>query len=183
MKFCPECGTMIEGMKFCQECGYRVEQPIQKQGTRSTDDLLVDNNHTSRGIDNEQIIYEFQSTMFGLEEKSQSIGGKVDISAPITKYCLTSERIIIEKQSSLSVLGSKGRDEIDLLDIDDIDIKKSLADRATGKGDIILHIGKKKVSLKNIKDPETAKDYIRGACGRRKKFIEAQSKVEYRTFI
>ena len=24
MKFCPECGTKVEGMKFCPECGYRI---------------------------------------------------------------------------------------------------------------------------------------------------------------
>lgn len=25
MKFCPECGTKVEGMKFCPECGYKIE--------------------------------------------------------------------------------------------------------------------------------------------------------------
>lgn len=28
MKFCPECGTKVEGMKFCPECGYKISSTV-----------------------------------------------------------------------------------------------------------------------------------------------------------
>ena len=30
MKFCPECGTHVEGMKFCPECGYSLVTTKEK---------------------------------------------------------------------------------------------------------------------------------------------------------
>ncbi len=191
MKFCPECGTKIEGMKFCPECGFKVERPesthIQAQQTneleKRIDDLLVDNEHMTAGIDDEQVLYEFQTNVFGLENVKQNIGGKIDVSVPITRYTVTTERLIFERQSAVSVLGSQGREEISLEHIDDVSVKKGLTDRAVGRGDIVLRIQGKKFVLDNIGDCETAREHIRSAVGKRKRFLEAQAKVDYKKYM
>lgn len=206
MKFCPECGTKIEGMKFCPECGYKVGElqvpeyeatpvpnqvapydapaPPQHQRSQVHDQLLVDQNYqSSSGIDNEQHILDFQTYVFGLEDKKQNVGGKVDLSIPITKYTLTTERLIIERKSAVSALSSKGHEEINVEDISEINVKRGLTDRVAGTGDIHLVVAGKKMVLKNILDSDNVKDAIRSASGKRKKFLEAQGKVQYNKFM
>lgn len=141
------------------------------------------NNQNAAGIDDEKVIMEFQTYLYGLEEKKQNVGGKFDVSIPIVKYTLTTERIIAEKQSAVSAMSSKARQEIELIHIDSVEVKKGIVDRVANKGDVILFIGGKKTALKSIRDSEQVRNAIRSAVGKRKKLLEAQSKVEYKKFM
>lgn len=198
MKFCPECGTKIEGMKFCPECGYRVVDSEEISAPRHAaqaipipysqqsdvhEQVLVKNNQNAAGIDDEKVLMEFQTYLYGLEDKKQNVGGKFDVSIPIVKYTLTTERIIAEKQSAVSAMSSKARQEIELIYIDSVEVKKGIVDRVANKGDVILFIGGKKTALKSIRDSEQVRNAIRAAVGKRKKLLEAQSKVEYKKFM
>ncbi len=149
MKFCPECGTKIEGMKYCPECGYKVELDSQ-----------IDS--SSRTVSEEKTLLEFSTYMFGIEGKSKNVIGDINLSIPSVNYKLTTERLFITKQG---VIGSKG-EEIELYKIKDICIKQKLKDKMLGIGDIEIISADEKtpiITLQRIKDPINIKETIRKA--------------------
>lgn len=169
MKFCPECGTKVEGMKFCPECGYKVAvaessqiQP-QKQETNVTEQ-------------EEKVILEFSTFMFGIDEKMKEKG--IDKIPNKENYTLTTERLLIEKQG---VIGSK-REEIELYTVKDINVKQSMKDKIMKVGDIEIISADEStpnILLKRIKEPYEVKEQIRRAVINAKKNMG----VQFRTNI
>lgn len=158
MKFCPECGTKAEGMKFCPECGY-------KTGVASAE-VAAAVNETKPTTSVELNILEFQTYMFGMENKKGTLG-KFEISIPQYKYTLTSERLLLDK---VGVMGKK-REEIELYKINDITVKQGLKDKLAGVGDIEIvssDASTPTLTLKRIKDPNNVKETIRRAVMDRK---------------
>lgn len=150
MKFCPECGTKAEGMKFCPECGYKLGGATEEAAAVS---------ETKPAKNEERTILEFQTYMFGMENKKGTLG-KFEISIPQYKYTLTSERLLLDK---VGVMGKK-REEIELYKINDITVKQGLKDKLAGVGDIEIissDASTPTLTLKRIKDPNDVKETLR----------------------
>lgn len=158
MKFCPECGTKIEGMKFCPECGYQVGEAEAARPTK---------NDSPSGPIGEIVIMEFSTFMYGLEGKKKNIVGNIDISLPQYNYTLTSERLLIEKHGVVSAK----REEVELYKIKDVSVHQSMKDKMLKVGDVIIESADEstpKFVLKNIKDPNEVKEAIRHNVQKRK---------------
>ncbi|TKC15917.1 PH domain-containing protein [Robertmurraya kyonggiensis] len=158
MKFCPECGTKAEGMKFCPECGYKLGE-VAAAATVPVETVQPTQNE-------EQTIAEYQTYMFGMENKKSSIG-KFELSVPQFKYILTSQRLLIEKVGVMS----KKRDEIELYKVNDIVVSQGLKDKIAGVGDIEVLSSDSSLptlTLKRIKNPYDVKEAIRKAVMSRK---------------
>lgn len=131
------------------------------------------------GIDNEQVLMEFSTYMFGMEDEKKSIGG-IDVAIPRFDYTLTTERIIATKNG---VVGSKGRTDLELVDVEGVEVKQGIADRVTGTGDVIVKHHGGKMAMKRIKDPYDVKDAIRSAAGQRAKLLDARSRTEFKRIM
>lgn len=159
MKFCPECGTKVEGLKFCPECGNRVNYDTPNDTYNSS------NNSINTSIPNqsaEQTLLEFSTFMFGLEDKHQNIGKGIDLSLPQFNYILTNERLFIIKKG---YIGTQ-KEEIELYKIKDVRVKQGIKDKVIGIGTIeILSVDETTpiIILKQIKNPEYVKEAIRSA--------------------
>ncbi|MBQ9022155.1 MAG: PH domain-containing protein [Eggerthellaceae bacterium] len=168
MKFCPECGTNIEGMKFCPECGFKVEAGAAGAVVSQQDAPVVQQPIQAQQYAGEQIIAEFSTFLFGLEDKNTSIaGGRFDVSIPQFRYTLTNERLIAENKG---VVSSK-RDEFELFKLRDVSVKQSLLEKAQGVGTITVTStdpGTPMMVMERIKDPEMVKEAIRSAAQARK---------------
>lgn len=161
MKFCPECGNNIEGMKFCSNCGYKVDG-----GGADT----ASNKHES--LNKEETITTFSTHLFGMEDKKQTIGGKVDLSLPRVNYTLTNQRILLERKN----LTTK-REEIELGDIVKIDVKQGLKEKVLKIGHIVLNLNDgREVVFKQLQNPYEIKDQIRAATQN----YQTRSKIDYR---
>lgn len=156
MKFCPECGTKVEGMKFCPECGFKIG------AAEVAAEVTAESTQSSKAPSNEeQTILEFQTYMFGMENKKSAFG-KFELSIPQFRYILTSQRLIIEKVGVMT----KQRDEIELFRVSDIIVNQGLKEKLAGIGDIeILSTDKSTpiLSIKRIKNPYDVKERIRQA--------------------
>lgn len=148
MKFCPGCGSNVEGMKFCGNCGKALgEEFVAPIKEALSGDVVSD----------EKILLEFTTYMFGLEGKSKGA-----VSIPTENYKLTTERMLIEKQGIIT----KTRDEIELYKIKDIVVKQKLKDKMMNVGDIEIISSDEStpsINLKRIKDPLVVKEAIRNA--------------------
>lgn len=165
MKFCPECGTNIEGMKFCPECGYKVNEDSAASPIESA----------TVSHSNEQIIVEFNTFMFGLEGKKQNITKNIDLSIPQMHYTLTNQRLIIEKLG----VASSNKQEINLIRINDVSYKQGLKGKVLGIGNVTIHStdpSTPEIIIKQIKEPERIKESIRTAALKAKE----NSNVQYR---
>lgn len=161
MKFCPECGNNIEGMKFCSNCGFKVDGGI------TTD---AGNKHES--LNKEKTITTFSTHLFGMEDKKQNIGGKIDLSLPRVNYTLTNQRILLERKN----LTTK-REEIELGDIIKIDVKQGLKEKVLKIGHIVLNLNDgREVMFKQLQNPYEIKDQIRAATQN----YQTRSKIDYR---
>lgn len=159
MKFCPECGTKIEGMKFCPECGF-------KNGSEAPDTPQTTNKAQSA----EQVLLEFSTYLYGMEGKKKNVVGNIDISVPQFKYTLTSERLLIEKRG----LVSAKKEEIELYKINDIEVRQGVAEKLQKIGDIEIvssDPSTPSITLKKIRDPFDVKETIRVAVQNRKQAI------------
>ena len=79
----------------------------------------------------------------------------------LTHYQITTERVRIIR----GLLG-KDRDDIELIRIQDLDLKQSLTERALGVGDILIRSADPsmpKAVLNNVKQPEQVHEIIRRA--------------------
>ncbi|MCU7356684.1 PH domain-containing protein [Enterococcus dispar] len=162
MKFCPECGTNVEGMKFCPNCGYKIGNAVAVETPVETP--------TENG---ERVLLVFSTYMFGMEGKKKNLAKNIDLSIPQMKYTLTTERLKIEKVGTITTK----KDEIELFKIKDVVFKQGLKDKVMGVGDITLYSSDSSTPehvLKFIKDPENVKEQIRRAA------LEAKSKVGVR---
>ena len=156
MKFCPECGTKVEGMKFCPECGYKLDSAAIATPQETP--------HTSN-TNEERTLLEFSTYMFGLEGQKKGF-----VNIPTYNYTLTTERLLIEKQGVIS----KKRDEIELYKVKDIAVKQTLKDKMMKVGDIEIISSDETtptITLKRIKDPYDVKEHIRRAVINAKKEI------------
>lgn len=170
MKFCPECGTNIEGMKFCGNCGYKVE---------STGTIEVPANEPIETAvdDDERELLKFSTYMFGMENQKASIGGKFDLTLPKENYILTDQRLIIEKQGVVT----KKREDIELYLIKDINIKQGLKEKMLKVGDIEIISHDKStpmVTFKRIQNPLQIKEEIRSALRNVKKTMSVSYREE-----
>lgn len=150
MKFCPECGTKIEGLKFCPECGKKLSE---EQST------VVESTINSTS---EKTLLEFSTFMFGLEDKKKNIAKGIDLSLPQYNYTLTTERLFILKKG---YIGAK-KEEIELYKIKDVIVKQGIKDKILGIGSIELFSVDESTSvlvLKQLKNPEEIKESIRSA--------------------
>lgn len=167
MKFCPECGNNIEGMKFCPECGYKVQGvPTSTQSTPETSNS------------SEKIIMEFNTFMFGLEGKKQSLTKNIDLSIPQMHYTLTNQRLIIEKLG----VASSNKQEINLIRVNDVSYKQGLKDKVLGIGNVTVYStdpSSPEILIKQIKEPENVKEAIRSSALKAKE----NSNVQYRQDI
>ena len=172
MKFCPECGTKVEGLKFCPECGNRVNYETPNNAS-------VPNQSTSIPSQSEErMLLEFSTFMFGLEDKQKSIAKGIDLSLPQFNYTLTNERLIIVKKGYIA----SQKDEIELYKIKDIAVKQDIKDKVLGIGTIeILSVDENTpiIILKQIKNPEYVKEAIRSAV----KNSKANLNIHYRQDI
>jgi hypothetical protein len=78
-----------------------------------------------------------------------------------THYQITTERVRI-----IHGLLGKDRDDIELIRIQDIDLKQGLTERALGLGDIVIRSADPsmpKAVLNNVKDPEKVHELLRRA--------------------
>ena len=166
MKFCPECGTGIEGMKFCPECGFKV--PGDESGPSTQVSASTPAAPTENSTGAEEVIMEFSTFLFGLEDKNASVaGGRFDISIPQYRYTLTTERLIAENKG---VVSSK-REEFELYKLRDVSVKQSLVDKAQKIGTVILvstDPGTPELIMERIRNPESVKEAIRKAAQTRK---------------
>lgn len=156
MKFCPECGTKVEGLKFCPECGYKT-----------TGSHTANNNPKNKPLTDEQTLFEFSTFMFGLEDKKKSIAKGIDLSLPQFNYTLTTERLLIVKKG---YVGSK-KEELELYKIKDVTVNQGLKDKLLGIGNIEISSVDESTPqfvIKQIKDPEEIKERIRTAVKNRK---------------
>ncbi|HHB90844.1 MAG TPA: PH domain-containing protein [Anaerolineae bacterium] len=79
----------------------------------------------------------------------------------VTHYQITTERVRIIR----GLLG-KDRDDIELIRIQDIDLKQSMTERVLGVGDIVIRSADPsmpKAVLNNVKDPERVHEILRRA--------------------
>ena len=170
MKFCPECGTKVEGLKFCPECGNRVN-------SESTN-VAPNNNISVPNSSEERTLLEFSTFMFGLEDKQKNIAKGIDLSLPQFNYTLTNERLCIVKKG---YIGTK-KDEIELYKIKDVSVKQGITEKVLGIGTIeILSVDETSpiITLKQIKNPEYVKETIRTAV----KNSKANLNIQYRQDI
>lgn len=154
MKFCPECGTKAEGMKFCPECGHEL-------GGAAEEVAATVFTESKPAQTEESTILEFQTHMFGMENKKSSIG-KFELSVPQYKYTLTSERLLLDKVGMMT----KKREEIELYKVKDITVNQGLKDKLAGVGDLEIissDVTTPALTLKRIKNPNEVKEAIRRA--------------------
>lgn len=156
VKFCPECGSNVEGMKFCGNCGNTINQEGSAAVATATPEPTVNANE-------ERTILNFSTYMYGLEGKAESF-----VNIPQMHYELTSERLKMTKQGVVS----KKQDEMELYKVKDILVHQKLKDKVMKVGDIeVLSSDESTPSLilKRIKNPQDIKEAIRSAAKGAKK--------------
>ena len=159
MKFCPECGTNVEGMQFCGNCGHKIGVAA------ATADPTI--------TSGESRVLEFSTYMYGMEGKKAGF-----MSVPQENYTLTTERLIIEKQGMMS----KKKDDIELFKINDIEVEQKMKDKMLGVGDVIVtssDASHPRLVMKRIKNPVEIRETLRNQVKAAKK----EAGVTYRTEV
>jgi hypothetical protein len=138
-KFCPNCGTALQGAKFCPECG--ASGVLGASTTQPTAD--VDN----------------------AEEQEVWRGAPDPLLSPVagrtTTYVLTSERIRVD-----SGLVGRRAEQIELFRVKDVVVAKGLMQRSRGRGDLkIVSTDPSTPALyfQSIEEPDTVAELIRKA--------------------
>lgn len=151
MKFCPECGSKVEGLKFCPECGNKLAEMQQTVTTVGAAEPQTNEEHT---------VLEFSTYMFGLEGKKKNIIGNIDLSLPQYNYTLTNERLLINKKGYVSAK----KEEIELYKIKDVSVKQGIKDKLLGIGNIeLISVDESTplILIRQIQNPENIKETIR----------------------
>jgi hypothetical protein len=137
--FCSECGAAVEGAKFCPECGSPTGGESKPAPSATT------------------------SVAPESEEREVWRGAPDQITSPVasrtTSYVLTTERLRVDS----GVLGRKS-DSLDLFRVKDVQVKKSLAQRARGKGDVTITSTDPSTPhfvLASVQDPDTVAETLR----------------------
>ena len=138
-KFCSECGAAVEGAKFCPECGSPTGGGGGAEPAAAT------------------------SAAPESEEREVWRGAPDQITSPVaartTTYVLTTERLKVES----GMLGKKS-DSLDLFRVKDVQVKKSLTQRARGKGDVTVTSADSSTPqyvLESVPEPDTVAETIR----------------------
>lgn len=156
VKFCPECGSNVEGMKFCGNCGTTINQ----EGSAA---VATETAPPAASANEEQALLKFSTYMYGLEGKADSF-----VNIPQMHYELTTERLKMIKQGMVS----KKQDEMELYKVKDILVHQKMKDKLMKVGDIeVLSADESTPSLlmKRIKNPQDVKEAIRNAAKAAKK--------------
>ncbi|HFC9358954.1 TPA: PH domain-containing protein [Enterococcus hirae] len=161
MKFCPECGSNVEGTKFCPECGYKIES--KKQDT-SEEVLTVQSTQAVSGTQtttnlSENVLWEGkQSILFGLNDKLRyKATDSIELKMKEDRYQITNYVVRIFHESTTTTQ----EEIINFEDVKDCKIKQGLKEKIQGIGDLVVFLmnGSEKI-MKGIKDPETPKTII-----------------------
>jgi hypothetical protein len=142
-KFCPECGAQAEGMRFCPECGHNLQGGHSAAAPAAPSDTRAS---------------------ASLEERDVWQGTPDPILSPVaaktTKYLITNERIKVDS----GMLG-RSSDSLELFRINDVQVKKSITQRARGRGDLILTStdpSTPNLTLESIESPDEVCETLRG---------------------
>jgi hypothetical protein len=147
-KFCSECGTATEGAKFCPECG----NPTSGEGAAPVSAAAPD--------------------IAPAEEREVWRGAPDSVLSPVasrtTSYVLTTERLKVASGTL-----SKKSESLDLFRVKDIQVKKSLKQRARSSGNVTVTSSDSSTPqfvLESVQDPDTVAETLRklvsGARGR-----------------
>jgi uncharacterized Zn finger protein (UPF0148 family) len=129
-KFCPECGSPTQGGKFCPECGTATALGVAQQETDAAAMVPAEGEPITATSAPDEAPIDLDD-----DEREVWSGVPDAMLSPVakrtTKYVITSERI----RFSSGLMGKK-MESLDLFRIKDIQVKKSMTQRARGKGDV-----------------------------------------------
>jgi len=151
MKFCPECGSDVEGVKFCNNCGTKIPQS-NSQTSGSTA------NNQNQGF-SEKVLWEGkQSILFGLNDKLRfKATDSIEFKMKEDRYEITNYIIRIIHEST-----TKNSEElINFEDVKDVKTEQSLKDKIQGIGNLAIYLlDGTKFLMKGIKNPEEPRKII-----------------------
>ena len=139
-KFCSECGTPTTGAKFCPECGHP---------TSAAADVSSATRHSSVAEDMPE-----QEVWSGTPDPMLT-----PVAAKSHKYRLTTQRLLVEQG-----LVGKRADSLDLFRVKDVQVKKSITQRARGRGDVTVHstdVSSPALVLQSVESPDVVAEQIR----------------------
>jgi uncharacterized Zn finger protein (UPF0148 family) len=143
-KFCPECGTATQGAKFCPECGTSTTM-----GGEATPAVSAPAAAPASPAEH------FETHVWsGAPDPVLS-----PVAAKTNKYRLTTERLLVEK----GLVGKKA-DSLDLFRVKDVQVKKSMTQRARGRGDVTVNstdVSSPALTLESVQEPDKVADQIR----------------------
>lgn len=158
MKFCPECGSNVEGMKFCPECGQKIKQNNTAENITIQSTQPVSGTQTTTTL-SETVLWEGkQSILFGLNNKLRyKATDSIEFKMKEDQYQITNYVVRIFHESTTSTQ----EEIINFEDIKDCKIKQGFKEKVQGIGDLAIFLmdGTEK-TMKGIKDPETPKAII-----------------------
>jgi hypothetical protein len=167
-KFCPECGTATEGAKFCPECGTPTALGVERATDQAATPAAVPEEEAAA----QEYEDEEQEVWSGVPDAMLS-----PVAKRTTKYVITTERI----RFSSGMVGKK-MESLDLFRVKDIQVKKSMTQRARGKGDVRVtsnDVSTPVFTFESIADPEgvaeTLRKLVRDA--RRKHGVATQERM------
>ncbi len=209
MKFCPECGTRIEGMKFCPECGFKntdaaaqpQEAPAQQQPATASQAGASQQPGFCQG--QEQTIMTFESKPTATARAIQDVATKADVKGKVggMKKGLLGKikpaddiiakadidtpavRYTLTSQrlitDKIGIIG-KERSEINLEDVADVTFSQGLSEKMLGHGTVTLKLNDgKEVKLERVENHEAVREAIRTAVFNRKQELTALSNAAY----
>lgn len=147
-KFCPECGTPTQGAKFCPECGTSTVL-----GATNTVQASAATAQGSTSTADEEI-----EVWRGTPDPVLS-----PIAAKTTQYVLTTKRL----NYSGGLIGKRG-ESMELFRIKDVSVKKSMTQRARGRGDVVVRgvdLSTPDVKLESVLEPDRVAERIRELVG------------------
>ena len=140
-KFCPECGTPTSGSKFCPECGTPTS-------TGAATPVAAAAPQERPGSEGEQEVWR------GTPDPVLS-----PVAARTTSYVVTTERLRV----SGGLIGKRG-ESMELYRIKDVSVKKSMTQRARGRGDVVVRSvdsSTPEVKLESVPAPDEVAETIR----------------------
>ena len=208
MKFCPECGTKIEGMKFCPECGFKNTEegsqsqsmPAQPQSISQIGDADRDSkNQIQNSQEQTVLIFESKPTITkrAVQDVAAKAGGKVDemkqgLRGKIKPADGIIDRTDIEEPAIRHTLTtqrlitdkigilSKETSEVNLEDIAEVSFTQGLSEKMLGHGTITLHLADgSEVKLARIENHREIRETIRTTVIKRKQELTALSNATY----
>ena len=161
VKFCPKCGTQVEGQKFCPECGCNLSESLSSE----TDNKLEYGG--LRKDEGEQVILRFETELL-VDLGRKQVYGDLSIGQSKNQYILTTERLIVEKMGMIK----ENREEMELYRFKDLSFKQSVSGKLRGIGDITVYstdLSDPVLNIKRVRDPQRIAEEIRKAARNKKK--------------